>query len=347
LSATKSKHAAQGLGAMSPFHEAAGVVLRRRLNAVAESVAKLRDSRDVQAVVPDDIHQVRVSVRRASAAVGVFGPCISSDRRLRRAKRRLKQLRRAIGTARACDVGLELLAHDRKSSDSDGAEVFQRLERVLSKRRARSLDRLRDMLERFSPGRLRRCGKRLARSAVALTFEGDAARVATLGSAARSTLSDLVSDIRGLGVADLDHASGLHELRLAAKRLRYATEVFGPCFEPDRLDEAAKLLVRVQDRLGAANDLSEIIALIDDRMSRADATEGFAAVRAMYAARFEACRAEFVPWWRSSGEHELLAAYRGLVSASASEQSGGVADGDALSRAWISPITPGVNGSQA
>jgi CHAD domain-containing protein len=347
MSGSKASHAAHGLGAGSPFHEAASVVLRRRLNTVAESVAKLRDSRDVQVVEPDDIHQVRVSVRRASAAIGVFGPCVSSDGRLRRAKKRLKKLRRAIGTARACDVGLSLLGHDRKASDVIDAEVLHRLERVLSKRRARSLDRVREALDRFSPGRLKRWGKRLTKSIVALHDSDVPASVVTLGLAARRSLSGLVSEIRALGAADLDQASGLHELRLAAKRLRYATEVFGPCFEPERLDEAAKLLVRVQDRLGAANDLSEIIALIDDRMSRADSPRDFAAVRAMYAGRFEACRAEFVPWWRSTGERELLAAYRGLVSPSSGGDSVGIADHEVLSRGQIMPITPGVNGSKA
>lgn len=347
MSGTKASHAAQGLGAQTPFHIAASVVLRRRLSAVAESVAKLRDSRDVQSVEPDDIHQVRVSVRRASAAVGVFGPCISSDRQLRRMKNRLKKLRRAIGTARACDVGLALLHHDRKASDAADAEVFHRLERVLSKRRARSLDRVREALERFSPSRLLRWGKRLTRSVVEVLGSDDATCVVTLGDAARSSLSGLVNEIRTLGAGDLDHASGLHELRLAAKRLRYATEVFGPCFEADRLDEAAKLLVRVQDRLGAANDLSELIALIDDRMSRDDSPQEFASVRALYAGRFEACRAEFVPWWRSAGERELLAAYRGLVSPACVDESGKLADEAALSRARITPITPGVNGSKA
>lgn len=347
MSGTKASQTSQGLGPESPFDEAARLVLRRRLSAVADAVERLSESRDVYAVEPDDIHQVRVSVRRASAAISVFAPSIKSERRLARLRKRMKKLRRAIGTARACDVGLGLLSHDRKSSGDEQARLFLRLERVLSKRRAKSLDRVSDALERYSPERLKRWCKRLTASLVVLPDTRDPARALTLGGAARASLGALLAEIRSLGDADLTQAAALHELRLSAKRLRYATEVFGPCFEPDRLDEAARVLVRMQDRLGAANDLAEIVALIDERAAREDAAEEFASIRAMYADRFEACRAEFVPWWRSTAQRELLSAYRGLVGPVGPGDEADFLAPHALSGAPITPISPGVNGSKA
>lgn len=345
MSGGKANKAALALGAHTPFHEAASVVLKRRLGAVADTVERLQRASESSEVRPSDIHQVRVSVRRASAALGVFEGCVSSTRLIAKVRKRLRRLRRSTGTARTCDVGMSILAHDRSASRQEQGIDFDLLEGVLRRRREKSMRGVRRAIGRCSPDRLRRWGRKLAEAAVEASDPARPIPARLLEESARATLVDLLADIKRCGNMDLEQARSLHELRLSAKRLRYATEVFGPCFVAERLDEATNLLVHVQDRLGVVNDLSEMVTLINERTAKGETGRAYAPLLSMYSRRFAQARAEFVSWWRTAGEPGLMAAYHAIVTdgvgASADEEPG------MWIRGGITPITPGVNRSEA
>ncbi len=327
------------LAADTPTHDAARLILRRRMDAVADTVDRLRRGLREGQVEPGHVHQVRVSVRRASAAMRAFADHYEPDR-LRRIRRRLRRLRRAIGVARACDVGVELLAHDRKAADLDSGRCLKSLERVLRKRRKQSIRRVRGVIAALADRRIRRWGRRLIRP--------DAGAAPTLARAAECSLGALLADVVRCGEGDLHRPEALHEMRLAAKRLRYATEVFGPCFDPARLDEAAGVLVRIQDRLGAANDLCEIISLIDERIDKGKRdADRLAALRDLYAARFEETRNEFIAWWRSTGRRELRLPYAGMTPTGVSAAIPELGSAFESSEPPFPPITPGISGIEA
>src|SRR5262249_50737199 len=89
------------LQAETPFEEAARRVLRMRLDAVKkylELVVKKNED-------PENVHQLRVSSRRAAAALDMFDDCLPSKVHSK-AKKKLKKLRRAAGAARDWDVFL-------------------------------------------------------------------------------------------------------------------------------------------------------------------------------------------------------------------------------------------------
>jgi hypothetical protein len=61
----------------------------------------------------------------------------------------------------------------------------------------------------------------------------------------------------------------LHNMRIAAKRLRYALELFEPCF-PD-IKPALADLTDIQERLGAIHDLDVLSRLLRERLATLDA----------------------------------------------------------------------------
>ena len=67
--------------------------------------------------------------------------------------------------------------------------------------------------------------------------------------------------------ADADEVVALHDMRIAAKRLRYVLEVTGPCFGP-YASTAVKLVKDLQDLLGEIHDcdvqLPEVAAFLEE-----------------------------------------------------------------------------------
>lgn len=68
--------------------------------------------------------------------------------------------------------------------------------------------------------------------------------------------------------AELEHrdSNGLHDFRIAGKRLRYALERFEP-LEPS-LEAAAQRLERLQDALGEAHDRDVLLAMLPSTLER-------------------------------------------------------------------------------
>jgi hypothetical protein len=81
--------------------------------------------------------------------------------------------------------------------------------------------------------------------------------------------------------ADPGEVVALHDMRIAAKRLRYILEVTGPCFGP-YAENAVKLVKDLQDLLGEIHDcdvqLPEVAAFLEELMA-ADAAAAGASAR--------------------------------------------------------------------
>jgi CHAD domain-containing protein len=77
--------------------------------------------------------------------------------------------------------------------------------------------------------------------------------------------------------ADADEVVALHDMRIAAKRLRYILEVTGPCFGPYAAN-AVKLVKDLQDLLGEIHDcdvqLPEVAAFLEELIAADAATAG-------------------------------------------------------------------------
>ena len=200
----------------------------------------------VLAGMPDGIHQMRVGVRRLRAVLSAFGKMLPDEQR-RRALAELRWLGDALGPARNLDVfERELVAPARTALGDAAAErrrktAYARAARAVRSRRYRtSLSRLR--------GWFGGCGWR----------EDDRSRPLRkpMGAVAGRVLARRrrVANRRSKGFAE-QSPQQRHRLRIALKKLRYATDVLAGLYQADDVGRFSKQLKRLQDQLGAANDI--------------------------------------------------------------------------------------------
>src|SRR5579871_2388326 len=101
-----------GLAPDMPLHSAARHTLDIRLGVVREYLLTAVHEADGD---PENVHQLRVGTRRADAALRIFADCLSK-KVYRKARQRLKRIRRAAGAARDWDVFLsDLLEREQKA----------------------------------------------------------------------------------------------------------------------------------------------------------------------------------------------------------------------------------------
>ena len=76
-------------------------------------------------------------------------------------------------------------------------------------------------------------------------------------------------------VLDVDEVDGVHDMRVATRRLRAAIEVFAPCFPRKRYRRALKQVKALADALGARRDPDVQLDLLSELMKSAatDRTE--------------------------------------------------------------------------
>jgi CHAD domain-containing protein len=75
------------------------------------------------------------------------------------------------------------------------------------------------------------------------------------------------------GVLDLGDVEGVHDMRVATRRLRAALEVFEPCFPPKRHRKALQKVKRLADALGERRDADVEIALLESLTAEAAETD--------------------------------------------------------------------------
>lgn len=91
-----------------------------------------------------------------------------------------------------------------------------------------------------------------------------------LGRFARKAVIDALAGVDRYRDSKSNDIEGLHELRIAYKRLRYTLEFFAPVLPPD-LTASHDPAVRFQKRLGDIHDLDMALAHLDERAHAAAA----------------------------------------------------------------------------
>ncbi|MGH3815543.1 MAG: CHAD domain-containing protein [Pseudonocardiaceae bacterium] len=209
----------------------------------------------VRQQVPDAVHRMRVATRRMRSALQVFGKVIERDR-ARRLTAELKWLSHLLGPARDLEVLRE--RYDEATTALPAEEVVgpveQRFTRYFAPREASAADDVRAALDSpryfallddidalLADPPLTRRGRRPARRELPLL----------IGRIDRKVTRRMRRADRQPAGSTRDTA--LHEVRKAAKRLRYATEVALPVLgKPVR--RFRKRVKPVQQLLGEHND---------------------------------------------------------------------------------------------
>lgn len=213
---------------------------------------------------PEPVHQMRVAVRRLRSAIKVFQRALHNPL-VNAADTGLKVLAAKLAPTRDWDVFATETA-------VEVAEVFvedkrlQRLMAAVERRRRACHEELRAYLQSAA---FRRLGIELAclagrqdwQAALDETAQGELA-VQLRDFAARmlgkrlKRLMQVDEELVGLEPA------ALHSIRLRAKRLRYAAEMFSPLYSGKATARYIRRLSDLQDKLGALNDAAVAATLL-------------------------------------------------------------------------------------
>ena len=239
---------------------------RTALAALAQVSANAELLRRVRR--PEALHQLRVGLRRLRAALSVFAPLLGQDAAPVIAE--LKWLAHETDAARDLDVFIRDVFHPAAlEARSPGLAA---LGRHLLTARGQAYDRV--LAAIAAP---RYALLMLETTAWIETAALPDDPVAPFAVEALSRLHHQVKH-RARDLTDLD-AEARHHLRIRAKRLRYAAEFFADLFPARRRARYLKALERLQDTLGALNDLAVARDKIPGEAALDDASVAFAAGR--------------------------------------------------------------------
>jgi CHAD domain-containing protein len=237
------------------------LLIRQRLGALSRTLPPARAG-DVTSV-----HQARVATRRLREAL----PLITRGSSLRKHTRRVRRLTRALGPVRELDVALSTLDEfdgtpQRTAPSRSGLQGAVPRAGVVSLQQAIRQERTRmqvDMRRTIDRTRLAKLTEKLVAAARKRDKEGPGPRTVDPKqlAAARNRAARRAERLRIKieNAAAIYLADRLHEVRIAAKKLRYSLEIVR---DLSRSRATARILTlkRAQDLLGRIHDLEVLIA---------------------------------------------------------------------------------------
>jgi triphosphatase len=245
-----------GLDCDASAHAGIRLILLSRLEEMCAFRSAALDWSD-----PEGVHDMRVASRRLRSVLRDFMPYLQRDRKLRHSKDNLKKLADALGAVRDQDVAimaLEKLAAETPSEVSAGIEQFaeaRRLKRDGARSRlseAIADDSLAEFEEEFKDS-LERSLKVSRRRRKNIERESDESE--SLRQIGRDIIAARLQELEELSASLYQpfKTGPLHRMRIAAKRLRYAIELFTQCWG-EQLAPFAKEIAKLQASLGELHD---------------------------------------------------------------------------------------------
>lgn len=235
------------------FDDLIAAVIANCISHFVDNWAALRASD-----APEAIHQLRVSLRRLRGALGVFRKVIDLPE-LEEIRSEARRIASALGPARECDVfRVNALGGPFRDEAHTITGVAQLLAAVEARRQESYAEARRVMDDSMTSLFVLDVQSFLARRAwrTALAPEN----LGLLTSDARAYAGDSLDRLRRRVIKRGKHLPDMpdderHELRIALKNLRYATEFFGGLFSKAKEVRAfLKHVEDLQEDLGAHND---------------------------------------------------------------------------------------------
>jgi len=286
-----------GLTPEMPVAEAARLVLTSRFEGVRRwlPAATEKPYHDTETV-----HQLRVSTRRAAAALRVFADCVPR-KELKATRRYLRLIRRAAGNARDWDVFRLGLATEKALATAAGKPTRDFLMGYAFGERSAAQAALDEMGPTAGLSFLR-----VADELPGLVSEprGDNPPE-NLGVLAAQQFGELLETFDAAVQANPTDPTALHSLRIVGKRTRYALEIFADCFPPAFKQTVYPSVERVQEVLGTIQDANvsrDRLTMLRDRVKLAAPKEwprlqkGFEGLLTATRARLPTGRKAFQAW---------------------------------------------------
>ena len=230
----------------------AAQTLVERLAALRKHVEPGRASHNAQAV-----HQLRVASRRLRAALGAFDDVLPA-KSARRWRQDTKRLTKALGEVRDLDVQIEWLDGVLEATPSTKLRTgLRRLRLRLLQQRQTHQPRVVKELDRLENAPvLAQMPDELHGLTVKARMNGGRPDDPALQDFARPRIERALEEMLAYdSVAGQPHLTEqLHQLRIAAKRLRYTMELFKPLYA-DALEKPIKHARKLQAALGNVHDM--------------------------------------------------------------------------------------------
>lgn len=222
-------------------------IARNALGSIAANAAVLRE-----APTPEAVHQVRVGARRLRSSLSTFRPVVQDDR-YEQVKGELKWLAKAFDQARNLDVFADDVLQPAACMEAKPGGLEALADSVAAAREAarkHACDTAAS--DRFRALMIEATGWAETGAWLACEAACEPAR-----AFAERTLDKRLKKVLRRGKR-LDKAgdAGRHELRIQAKKLRYAAEGFAGLYGEKKVARLVERLKALQDALGELNDIA-------------------------------------------------------------------------------------------
>ena len=234
-----------GVDCDAPIHAGMKVVLSSRLEEMCALRNAALDWSD-----PEGVHSMRVASRRLRGALQDFVPYLQK-RRLSSCLKQIKEIAGALGQVRDQDVAIMTLERTAAKAPAEVAPGIRQFAGLRNSVREEMRVKLQPALD---PDALRQLAAKFAK---ALDAQADPRhrRSTTYRAVARSIILQRLNNLEKLSNS-LYHPlkiRPLHEMRIAAKHVRYALELFEQCWGP-RVSFFAPKVAGLQSSLGKLHD---------------------------------------------------------------------------------------------
>jgi CHAD domain-containing protein len=225
------------------------------LGARIEEMCSLR-TRALEFSDPEGVHDIRVASRRVRSALRDFLPYLRKAR-VSASGRQLKEIADKLGVVRDCDVTIIALE---KLQPTVTPEVAAGLERIIKAQKDRRDPARKELSRALGSRALSEFKRDFLQAVEAAILPASGAKASRMNSAsykafATATLLKRVKDLERLSTSlyEPHKTKPLHDMRIAAKRLRYGLDLFAHCWgEP--LGMFSRQVAQLQSSLGELHD---------------------------------------------------------------------------------------------
>jgi CHAD domain-containing protein len=222
------------------------------------------------------VHQARVASRRLRAALGMFSGCFP-DTRMKKWQKQIRQLTGRLGAARDADVQIEFLKDFISKIPAAGKGLRPGLRRVMlrvKQKRHKIQPQIVKVLDRIKKdATITDMRTVISRTERILSRQNIDIRSPYVFEESRQHIEKRLGELLSCQdcLQNPDDKAGHHNMRIAAKRLRYTLEICNLLFER-RLSANIEIMKRLQSLLGKVHDcdvwLEDLVKFSDKEKKR-------------------------------------------------------------------------------
>lgn len=250
--------------AINDFEDSTGAfdwaaeVLRSKFEEAISLRERALDSSDIEG-----IHGMRVAIRRLRSAIRGFLP-ILPRKLLKRLNAKLKEIADDLGTVRDQDVAI--VALEKALEKADETSIKEGVESLIEDRRQIRREALERIKEQIDLHHLQDLRDEFYAGITEAAAKHDKKTI-SVNEAGKLVILDALDDFLKLSPSLYKpfKAKNLHRLRIAAKRLRYALELFAP-YGKNEFSLSAGEVAAMQSALGDLHDYDVWIADLSNHL---------------------------------------------------------------------------------